>query len=741
MSRLLRGALAATAALLAGAIGLAPAAHAQPGDTPPVEVTVVSITPSTPQPSQGLQLLTVRLHLENTTDAPLHNVAVELHRGDPLFDQDALDTSLEQRTVPTSGLAIPQINSKHPPTADLPVGGGADVTFRTRTGVPFDAPLCLCAKDDRGRYGVYPLYFSANLGSTRLGAVTTYLPSFYSTPKPVQVSWVWPLIDRPHRLLEGTTFIDDSLATSVAAGGRLDRALRVVEDVGAEIPLTLVLDPELIDELEVMKTGHYAVQANPSARATPGKGQQAATLWLDRLRTVLADDPGVSVELTPFADPDLETLRENRLSWTGGLPASMLGALTDVLGSRSATSDLAWPAAGEVSSRTLDTLVRSDVTGVLLNGNTVLPRTDSAGVPTGVARLNTRHGPITAALTSPQIQQDAASAIGTAGGGALPALVATVAMRAAQEPTVAHPLVIAAPRYVDPSPADADRAIRETSSSPFSRPAPLGETLYGSGPSLVTGHLARPPSDDTPLVSTNLDAAHTISADLPTLTSLLGGSNAAANQLLATLPLAVQRIESSAWRIDPAAGEQLAQRLADKVQRLLAGVYIVKPSTKSGSYTLASDNSPLPITVENTLRYPVQVRVSVKTVNKLPGFTAKTTEARTIDPGSKLPLQVSTKMERRGRIQVQAQLIAPDGTPLGAPVGLSIRSTFLGTIGVVITVVAGAVLLFALLIRLFGRVRARRRRAAIPVERRHLAALPPESMPEATPDPVAGSGP
>ena len=166
--------------------------------------------------------------------------------------------------------------------------------FVTRTSRQVGDGLCLCAD------AIYPLYFTVHYldtsGTDRtVGTVQTYLPAFgTSTPQPVQVSWVWPLIDRPHRLDSDTVFFDDDLATSVSTG-RLDRALRVVEQVGAAVPMTLVLDPELLDELAVMSAGRYQVQVSPTARPTAGTGADQAAAWLGRLSAVLTADTGLDV--------------------------------------------------------------------------------------------------------------------------------------------------------------------------------------------------------------------------------------------------------------------------------------------------------------------------------------------------------------------------------------------------------------------------------------------------------------
>ena len=94
----------------------------------------------------------------------------------------------------------------------------------------------------------------------------------------------------------------------------------------------------------------------------------------------------------------------------------------------------------------------------------------------------------------------------------------------------------------------------------------------------------------------------------------------AAAPLLRALPEAAQRLASSAFRRrtgaeeGAASGRQLSHRLSRTVRGLASGVRIVKQSSSSGSYTLASTHSSLPITVDNHLGYAVAVRVKVTTV-------------------------------------------------------------------------------------------------------------------------------
>ena len=63
------------------------------------------------------------------------------------------------------------------------------------------------------------------------------------------------------------------------------------------------------------------------------------------------------------------------------------------------------------------------------------------------------------------------------------------------------------------------------------------------------------------------------------------------------------------------------------------------------------------------------------------------------------------RSRRTGRFEVQASLLTPAGSALGNPINLDVRSTALGSVGVIITVAAGVLLAIMLLLRLIRRIR------------------------------------
>jgi len=695
-------ALTAVGVLVGASLGLAPGAAArEPLTDHSVRVTVLRVEPSTPARSSSPQPLTVELRLTNTTDQSFDKLAVKGERGNPISSQQALDDAIAQPKPPDPDQAA-TFSTKQPVTASLGPRSSSTVEFAsTSSSTSGDATgLCICQNR------IYPLYFTLHTTTPSgddlvVGSGQTYIPAFgESKPQPVQVSWVWPIIDRPHRLTGDLVFTDDDLAVSIT-DGRLNRVLQVVETAGRVVAMTLLVDPALIDELAVMSAGPYQVQSG--ATLVPGFGTDAAQTWLKRLRAALDANPKITIAFTPPADPDVESLTRNGLAWTVGLSSAAQDRVTTALGGHPVSSDVSWPAGGALSGDTLDAIVRQGARTVILSDAALPGGAKLARAPNALAALQTPGGPVLAAVTSSRIQRYVASVLAVGGKGLadLPNLVAEVAIRAVADGTSSHYVVIVAPRAIDPSEV-AGRAILATAHVYWSTPLPLGAASPPTVEPADHGQLVPPPAGSLALSPLTIAAAQNLSRVVPALTSML--SSADANTLLGSLPAAAQRAESTAWRTAPAAGLAYAEQLRRRISAIETGVHILKPS--GGTYTLASRNSPLPVTIKNDLNVAVVVRVQVSSANGLPGFSASNVGQLRIPAGAKLPLHIPTQLDRTGRFVVQATLYTPSGdVQLGPTVLLKVHSTALGAIGVIITISAAAVLVLALLIRLVRRLR------------------------------------
>lgn len=692
----------AALALLGGSVlggaGVGAVAAADPTAVADTAVTVVvqDVTPSSPVYSSVISPLRVTLTLTNTSDSTLYAVSINGEREAPIGSAGQLhDLIAKPRQLdPDTTSEIRRVVLERP----LAPHTSGTVIFATTTSNLSDGSsgICLC------NAGIYPLDFTVQgAGSsdgvpTKVGFGQTFIPSFPDRPQPVQVSWLWPLIDRPHRLMSDTAFVDDDLSGSVRPGGRLDRALAVAERVAKRVRLTLLVDPDLVDELVVM-TERYTVPG-PDGRPSPGTGGAAAAAWLARLRAVL---PTHDVSRTASADPDVEALTARGVPWQAApFDAAQQQRINGVLGPRS-LADIAWPAGEAVGNQGVQALVQAGSTTVVLNDSTLPGGVDVAPRPDALAPIPGISGAL-AAVTDRAVQSSLGPLLGIAAAAhpRLPQLIAELAMRAVQAPGTPHFVLAVPDRHINTDPVAATRVILDTTTAGWSAPLSIRQAVGRVVP-LDHGNLVAPPA--SPLPRAAIDAAAQASEFEASFRSALSGP--AATALFAGLPAAIQRTASSAWRQDRRRGTAFAAALDAKVGGWRDSVQIQRPA--NGSYTLASTSAPLFVTVVNSLPVPVRVRVSLSTVNGLVGFRADDVGPQEIPAGQKAPLRIPVHVQRAGRFLLAANVLTPDGDQLGDTVTLGINSTALGAIGVIITAVAAAVLILAVLVRLYRRWRFR----------------------------------
>jgi hypothetical protein len=336
----------------------------------------------------------------------------------------------------------------------------------------------------------------------------------------------------------------------------------------------------------------------------------------------------------------------------------------------------------------------------------LLPSTQQTPIANALTQVQTTAGPVAAVVTSTHIQRWVPSvlSIGGAGLAQLPQLVSEVALRAVINGSSGGYVAIVPPRTLDPSPDVATRAILDTADAFWSKGITVAAAQRTVTPS-ERGPLQPPRKDGAGLSPTIVSAASRVTQYIPALRTMLSASDA--DRLLGSLPAALQRAESADWTLDRSAGDAFAASLSSRIDQVESGVRVVRPT--DGTYTLASSNSPLPVTIENNLDVTVTVSVQVVSANGLPGFSAQEISHERIPPNTKVTLHIPTHTERTGRFEVQAQLLTPSGDLIGAAVPLTVHSTALGLVGVIITVVAGGILALALVVRFVRRFRGRNR--------------------------------
>lgn len=691
LTALLALALSATAAATPGADAgrFAPGDDFAPTDTRdmPLTITVTQLDPRTVTPDA---LITVTGTVTNTADVAITDLVIRLQRGPVLTSRDGLRANDGDPSSSTSGFA-PFIDL----LTDLDAGDTAPFRYQTTAAV--------LGLDD---LGVYPLMVNVN-GTPdgdveqRVGQLDTSLP-FFPEPPPAStgVSWLWPLVDRPHRGPDGI-FSDDELADSVADGGRLERMLSLAEAVetSPQVPLTLAVDPLLLETLQVM-AGGYLLEGGGA-----GDGGAAATAWLERLGTLAR---ARSVIALPYADADVVALVR------GGLPDQARDAVqrgqqivAGVLGV-TPNAALAWPVDGAITDPALAVLRAGGAEAIVLSPESVGAATDDGRTPSAAASVTSSAGGFRALVSDPVLDGIVAAADGWPSGPRMAEqrYLAELAMISAEDPSAARELLVVPPRRWDPRSSYALPMLTDTASEPWLRPTEA--TRLGGLPPRDGGALGYP--DDAGAQELDRGALAVLATAVTSIsdfTSMLvldsAADEAVARSITDPLNQSVLAAASSYRRGDPAGLRTAAVTVAEAVEVQRKRVFLIVPA--NGTYSLASSRASLVFTVENQLPVPVRVRISVD-ASLVAGLSTEDVGTQLLTPAGRTLITVPATVERPGEFRVTSAISTPAGGTLGEPVRLTVRSTVYGGIALIITIGAGALLILLFSLRLLRRLRS-----------------------------------
>ncbi len=262
----------------------------------------------------GPTVLTIAGTMTNSGPEALTDLAYRFQRGPALGSTADVRQEIAEPSEPTERVQD-QFTSIVP---TVPAGGSVPFAFTTSIidgdGLDVTEP------------GVYPLMVNVNGAVTleggpleaRIGELHLLLTvmgvptgtgptgdspstsdgSPQSAPQPLPVNFVWPLVDQPH-LGVGGVFLNEDLLGAIAPGGRLSTLVNGLTDPASTVPdgsVTVVIDPQLLDELDRMTSDYRVV-------ATPGQPQPSMTEMLQAEGTIPSTAPGNEQESTPPSSP------------------------------------------------------------------------------------------------------------------------------------------------------------------------------------------------------------------------------------------------------------------------------------------------------------------------------------------------------------------------------------------------------------------------------------------------------
>lgn len=683
-TRLLGRPAGLAAAVLMGVTLLAVPAPSAAVDGKPLTITVTQLDPRTVTPDS---VIIVTGTVTNTADVGMTDLVIRLQRGPVLTTRDALRDNDESPSSATSGFG-PFVDL----LPDLDSGDTAPFRYRTTAGVLGLSEL-----------GVYPLLVNVNATpdgdvEQRVGQLDTYLPFFPEPPEAATgVAWLWPLVDRPHRSPDGT-FLDDELAQSVAGGGRLDRMLSLAQ-ANPEVPVTLAVDPLLLDTLRAMAGGYRL----PDGSA--GGGGPAATAWLQRLTALAGTRPVIAV---PYADADIVALIRAGLVEQAAIAVERGAQLvTEVLGVEPATG-LAWPIDGAITDAALAVLQTAGAEQLVLGADAVdlPPPTNRTG--SAATTVSTPTGAVTALVSDPVLDGVVAAADSWPTGPrvAEQRYLAELAMITAEAPSEARELLVVPPRRWDARASYALPMLADTATEPWLRPVAATELqdVPAEGSVELVYPVVAAAAELDPAGMAVLAAGVASIDDFGSMLVLDSAEDErAAMTITAPLNRAVLTAASSYRRADPAGLRTAAEAVLAAVEAQRQRVFLIVPT--DGTYSLASARAPLVFTVENQLPVPLRVRLSVDT-SLVAGLSTDETGEQVLAPASRTLIEVPATVERPGEFRVTSTIFTPAGGTLGEPVRLTVRSTVYGGIALAITIGAGALLLLLFGLRLIRRLRS-----------------------------------
>ncbi|ODR09809.1 hypothetical protein BHQ15_05785 [Mycolicibacillus koreensis] len=772
--------LAVIAGIAIGLFGVA-AAPAVADDAPDamsfVQVQIDTVTPAVVTADSGPEL-TVAGHVTNTGDRPVRDVMVRLEQAAAVGTAAGLRTPLRgqhDQFEPVAGFRTVAAELQRGQkahfslTRPLAAADGAvpDVTdpgvypllVNVNATPDFGAParlddarflLPVLAVPTGAADGVDP-DASASTGDDTGGSDTAH---------PVALTMLWPLADRP-RLAPGVPggtvpvrLTDDELATSLAPGGRLDILLSTVEfatsagaDPGGAVArsLCLAIDPDLLVTVNAMTGGYVVPDPDDPAGAThPGAGQAAATDWLARLRALAGR---LCVTPLPYAQADLAAVQRAGDSGLATIATAGTAPLVDQLLDITAVRGAMPFSQGPLTRDAADLLAGQAETVALAAAPDAAPGDGTAGSDLNPRRLSPR---VTLAPFDPAVGA-ALAALGTTP--TAPTYLDTPANREFKQ-NLRHDSAVArrqnalgallwrmlatgvTPRtelLVPPAtwtlhPDDAHAVLSTLAMalrSGLAVPRPLPELLAAaqSTPAAPGAAASLPEHVDRGRFDTAVTAA--IGEQSRRLWGLTGALTTDPRTGLTgvayTAPLREDMLRAVSQAAPPAARNEIAHRqlgaVTETVTHLIGGVTVVNPG---GSYTLATEHSPLPLALRNDLAVPVRVRLHLDTP---PGMTVTDPGEIVLPPGY-LPLRVPIEVRLNQRVAVDAALSTPDGMPLGQTVRLSVHANAYGKVLFAITLSATAVLVVLAGRRLWHRFRGQPDRADLPEPRRGNGARP-----------------
>ncbi len=552
-----------------------------------------------------------------------------------------------------------------------------------------------------GAEGVYWLgvQVNANLvdGRATVAQERTFVPLLDqgTDRRPVEVALLWPLTGGVP--LTPVGYRNDRLAEAFDEGGRLETILEM-GTASAQVPITWVLDPALLDAADDMADGYVL----PDQEVGAGSAQaELADRWRDLMLGAVS---GSDVLALPYGDPDVASLAH------AGLLPALAGASR--AGTRTlnrldvAHQTLLWPAAGFADRDILTAAPSLDADTALLSRATLRPDPATgqvAAAARGVAVDIAVDGGAIAALlhddhTVSTALQPGRDETVLAWRQQLLARTALMALEGGRDNRRA---VVAPPREWWPDERWPDADFFAALDAPWINAVSAGQ-FTGSELATYGGDLVYPERiEEAELPEENLEALRALARSNQIVLQVLEQPDRLRRALATSEALSA----STAWRAAPVIGRAVTSSYVRENARLLRKLELETPSF----VTLSSQSGQFPVTISNDSGYTVTVGVAIEATGS--SLDIEPVEPVTIEPDQRRSISVLTNSDSVGIADVDVRLVTPRGRPFGVSADFQVRTTQIGAVIWVVMGLGAAVLFVAAGRRITQRVRMHRRKS------------------------------
>ncbi len=656
-----------------------------------VDVSIDTLTPNAPVEGDTV---TVTGTMTNRGKRAITDATVNLRVGPRMDSRSEIDQVARRKGFRSDSDPQPL----ETPEIDVPrLDVGVSRDFR------ISVPVSKLGLDDEG--GVYQLGVSVT-GQTSdarydrvLGIERTFLPyQPEPTDKRTQLTYLWPLMSSAHISADTApddqqtpVFQDDDLAAELRPGGRLDELVTL----GQGLPVTWVIDPDLLASVDAMANG-YRVKDGTGHTAGTEANRKLAERWLGMLEKAVQ---GRKVVALPFADPDLASLAHHGKAVPGSL--EHLQSATELAGSTVETilhvqpaTDFAWPVEGAVDPSIMSVATSAGARKVIARSDSIedddLSYTPTAARPLGGGTTAVvSDAELSTAFQGDMVRSENATL-------AVQEFLAQTLAITLEQPQDQRSVVVAPQRRPTVAQAQAmAAAVRGLAARRWTQPLDLvAAVAVKPDPDAST---TVPRGSQYPKQLRESELPVQAFRDMKTTRDELDDFKVVLTDATRVVPPvgnAINREMSTSWRGRASAAAIYRVDVREVLQRLTKSVVLVDKS----DLTLSGRSATIPVTVQNKLLQDVEGLVlrlssSNKTRLKVDGEGSAELPI-TVRAGHSQSVKFPASANANGQVSMTAQLYTVDGTPYGAPMTFTVRVSEMTP--TVMLVIAGGVLLLVL---------------------------------------------